>query len=257
MKHIQMIILGLVLVIAAGCGSKSTTATTDVSSSPAPISPWIGDDPEANNDYLYGSGSTVEFKPTDLTTFNTYVATQPLNYPTNFKINVQLQHVGDMRYGGRVSISYTDNNQNRVGVLQSGLGRNESFYMSNDDNTLQAYYNFWYNGPSGLPIYTGFFQDQIGSTVLVLETIAAGNQSDGQPGALTVKGSVYFKNFPVVIQDEYHDPFADRMCWFMTRGPYDCRSTTIMDKTSATPSDGYRLLGTFDNLDVKAAFALE
>lgn len=255
LKLIMTLTLVTLVFGGFGCSNKSTTSTVEESAAtPLPISPWVGGEtPPANDSTLYSSGDTVAFAPTDFAIFNSYVATHPLNAPTNYKINIQLQHVGGMRYGGRVSISYSDNGRTYNGVLESGLGKNQSFQIaSNHDGEYEAQYNYWYNGPNGLPVYTGFFQDSIGAIVLVLETYTVTNQGDGQPAQLAVKGSVWFKNFAQSMAQQGYM----RKCWFISLGPYDCRSTSIITKSSATPSDDYRLLGTFQGIDTKKAFGL-
>ncbi|MGZ3692102.1 MAG: hypothetical protein ACXVAX_11405, partial [Pseudobdellovibrio sp.] len=53
-----------------------------------------------------------------------------------------------------------------------------------------------------------------------------------------------------------------RSCWFIYTGVFDCRSNVIMSKCSLVPGvgdesgNGYTLLGTFTNVDIKQAFNL-
>jgi hypothetical protein len=257
MRAKMMSFLTVVITVLglAACNNKTTTQTAETPvAAPAPITPWTGQEvPPANNDYLYSVGDTLTFKPTDFSIFNTYVAVRPLNNPSNYKINIQLQHVGGLRYGGKVTISYNDNGQTYSGTLESGLGINQKYDISShNDGEYEAHYNYWYNGPNGLPVYTGFFQDRIGAIILVIESYTVSNQGDGQAAQVAARGSVWFKNFATSMAQQGYM----RKCWFITLGPYDCRSDSIIRKTSSTPTDGYRLLGTFTGIDTKKAFGL-
>jgi hypothetical protein len=246
----------LSVVVLSACNSRTTTQTAETPAvSAAPITPWTQEEvPDANNSYLYGVGDTLTFTPTDFAIFNSYVGVRPLNAPSNYKITINLQHVGGLRYGGRVRISYTDNGQTYTGNLESGLGVNQKYNISsNNDSEYEAHYNYWYNGPNGLPVFTGFFQDTIGAIVLVIETYTVSNQGDGQAAQVAAKGSVWFKNFASSFADQGYM----RKCWFISVGPYDCRSDSVIRKTSLTPSNGYRLLGTFSGVDTKKAFGLQ
>jgi hypothetical protein len=247
-----------------GC-NKMTTADSPLSNSPPPggggaIGPSCPSgyydssgnctltDPGSDTD-TNTTGATTDFRISSFTEFNSYVATRPLNNPTNVKISVELQHVGDLRYGGRVALSYNDSNQYFQGWLESGLGRNESFNInSRDDGAYEAQYNYWFNY-QGQTVFNGFFQDTIGAVVLVID--GSQNQGDGQGGGL-VSGSLWYKNFAQVLASQ--GPM--RKCWFITLGPYDCRSGTVLIKSNPYPSDGYKLLGTFSGLDMKKAFGL-
>lgn len=185
----------------------------------------------------------------NFTDFNTYVATRPLNNPTDVKILVQLQHVGNLRYGGKVAVSYLDNNTRYQGWLESGLGSNASYDVGSRDNgKLEAEYNYWFNY-QGKTVYNGFFQDSIGAVVLVID--GTQNQGDGQGGGL-VSGSLWYRNYVQSLSPQSYL----RKCWFIYLGPYDCRSGTVIQKSSPYPSDGYKLLGTFTGLDMNKAFGL-
>ena len=83
-----------------------------------------------------------------------------------------------------------------------------------------------------------------------------GNDAEPKPTQI-YKGSVYFKNFlgsdglPVFGRHPY-----GRACWFTYKGAYDCRSNVVMTKCGLNPGvdAGYRLLGTFENVDIKTGF---
>lgn len=202
----------------------------------------------------FSGGSTVDFTPVNIQTMNEYVATHPLNNPSNFKINVNVAQVQAGRFGGAVSISYTDNNLNYNGVFKSGLGVNQTFKGMYDNGELESKYNYWFNH-AGKTVFSGFFEDQYGAIVITLEPLTQNPPSgnDGEPILNQgYKGSVYFKNFTTTPAP--HSPY--RACWFTYYGPYDCRSEVVQTKCGIAPgaASGYKLLGTFTNLNVKAAF---
>ncbi len=208
---------------------------------------------------IYSTGSTVAFKPVSLLMMNEYVATRPLNAPTNFQINVNLSSPGAGVYGGEVSISYIDNGITYNGVFKSGLGRNVSYPGMYDNGRWQSEFNYWfkYNNKT---VFSGMFEDEYGAIAIVIEPTGT-TQNGGNDAEPIVngpyKGAIYFKNFV----DEMgrptpapHSPY--RHCWFTYRGVYDCRSNVVMTKCHLNPGadSGYRLLGTFEGLDVKKAF---
>lgn len=258
-KMITLLTVVMAMVMSVGCNKKMTTQTEEQASTTTATG-FVSNENTSSTvpSYNYTSGSTVTFTPADQSLLNAFVASYPTNNPQNFKVNVQLQNVGNLRYGGNVSVSFYDNSKLENITLASGLGVNQKFSGGSlDDGKYEAEYNYWYTTPSGKPAYTGFFQDNMRAIVLVLETEQATNQADGQTGQLYIKGSVWFKTFPATFATQ--SPY--RKCWFIfnyTGGttPYDCRSTSIIQKSSTTPTDGYRLLGTFQGLNVNAAFGI-
>ena len=256
LNFLSVLTVGMAGLLLSACNNRTTTQTAETPATVSgPITPWNGENvPAPNNSNLYSVGDTLTFTPSSFAIFNSYVGVRPLNAPSNYKINIQLQHVGGLRYGGRVSLSYNDNGQTYTGNLESGLGVNQRFNTgSNNDNEYEAHYNYWYTGPNGLPVFTGFFQDRIGAIVLVIETYTVSNQGDGQAAQVAARGSVWFKNFSATFADQ---GFM-RKCWFITLGPYDCRADSIIRKSSVTPSNDYRLLGTFTGVDTRKAFGLQ
>ena len=257
------VILFMCVMSMVGC-NKSSTTTADAPLATATTTPVIspscpsgfydyygncGVTDQGNNDPVTTGGSTVQFYIANFNDFNSYVATRPLNNPTDVKITVQLQHVGDLRYGGRVAISYTDNNIRYQGWLESGVGLNSTYNInSRDDGKYEAQFNYWFPN-QGKTVFSGFFQDTIGAVVLVIDNVQ--NQGDGQGGGL-VSGSLWYKNFAQVLAPQ--GPM--RKCWFISLGPYDCRSGTVISKSGLYPSDGYKLLGTFSGLNMQQAFGL-
>jgi hypothetical protein len=260
MKTVKQIsILFAALALVAGCAKSKSQTETTVNN--GVVVPAININPNAptstGSTAIFSSGSTSDFTPVSLSVMNTYVATHPLNNPSNFKININLATSGNSRYGGAVTISYMDNGIQYDGVFKAGMGNNQSFKDMYDNGRLEADYNYWFNFEKQL-IFTGFFEDQYGAITISLvpltTTPASGN--DAEP-VLTgpYKGYVYFKNFKTTFAP--HSPY--RSCWFTYLGPYDCRSNVIQTKCGTVPGAeaGYQLLGTFNSVDINKAFNIQ
>lgn len=265
-KLIAVSALAVLTMMGFGCSKTNSqadaVATTTTVPGPVVIDPVV---PGVGSGSVVSGGSTVTFTPLSTQVLTDYVATHPLNAPSNIKLTVNLSQVEAGRYGGSVTISYTDNGITYAGEFKSGMGRNQSFKGMYDNNTLESNYNYWFNFEKQL-VFTGVFEDQYGAITLTLipETTSTGTGSDAEPTSTTYKGSIYYKNF-VVQSNPYvggattgtmatHSPY--RACWFTYMGPYDCRSNVIQTKCGLNPGTdaGYKLLGTFTGLNTKAAF---
>ncbi|MCM2353266.1 MAG: hypothetical protein NDI63_06565, partial [Pseudobdellovibrio sp.] len=170
LKTNALVLLTATVLFAVGCSnsnsSDTVTNTLPVVNGAIPgpiiIDPSAPTTPTTSSTTTFYGGSTVTFKPTSLAQMNKYVATHPLNAPTDFKININLATVGSGRYGGSVSISYKDNGYLYNGVFKSGMGTNQSFKGMYDNGTLESNYNYWFNY-NNQTVFTGFFEDQYGA----------------------------------------------------------------------------------------------
>jgi hypothetical protein len=206
------------------------------------------------------TGSTVTLVPANIQAMRDYVLPGSpyvaLNNPTNIKISFSLQQSSAGRYGGDVTISYTDNGVNHSGTQRAGLGRNPTISGGYDNDRIQSDFNYWFNFENKL-VFTGYFEDQYGVIAVAFtpgEPVGGGN--DGEPLSVPYNGSVYFKNFrntsgSFVLKNQPYRP-----CWFIYTGVFDCRSNVINTKCGLEPGvdAGYTLLGTFTNVDIKKAF---
>jgi hypothetical protein len=252
----QLLVTTLVTLLAFGCAKSASSQSPTAEQQPV-VPPVIVDPNTLDNSYLYSNGATTDFKPTSLAVMNDYVATHPLNNPSQFKVNINLSQAQNGRYGGAVSVSYIDNGQQYNGVFKSGLGKNQSFKGMYDNDALESEYNYWFNFNKQL-VFTGVFEDQYGAITLTLVPTdpAASVGNDAEPIQNTnYKGYIYYKNFTVTTAP--HTPY--RSCWFTYKGPYDCRSNVIQTKCGLYPGAeaGYKLLGTFDVIDTKKAFNIQ
>ena len=241
-----------------GKGAGNTTVQPPIPVDPnPPVGTGSGTGSGSPYSPFYSGGATVQFTPVSLEVMNEYVATHPLNNPSNFQININVAQSEAARYGGTVRIGYTDSGMTYSGDFKAGMGRNQSNKGMYDNNTLQAQYNYWFKY-QGKTVFSGFFEDNYGAVVLVLEPETATNPgNDAEPFSVTYKGSIYFKNFGVTTSPYIND--TTRSCWFTYKGPADCRSNIVMTKCALQPGTeaGYKLLGTFTGVDVKKAFNIK
>jgi hypothetical protein len=245
----MMVLLAAFSVLGVGCGDSNSFQTLSNGGNTGSgggviVSP---DDGSGTGTGTGNYTNQATFTPVSFTEFNSYVAVHALNNPSNIKVTVNLTAVESGRYGGNVKISYSDAGYNYEATFSAGSGRNVKYDSLNDNNTLESEFNRWF-AFGGKTVFSGYFQDQYGSIVLIVDN--AVNQGDGQGGGY-VTGSVYYKNFA----QSYATQSPYRKCWFISNGPYDCRSGAVSNKTSLYPTDnGYRKLGTFTGLSQAAAF---
>lgn len=195
----------------------------------------------------YSSGSTVSFNANLSSLRKMFYQSNPPS-PTNIRINVDFT-----RKSESVIVSFVD----RGYIREAALGVTHPY-----SGTTNEQYNGWYN-IGGKSVWKGFFQDQYGAIVVVLEDSGL-TQGDGQPSTM-LKGSVFFQNFyESPYQAGYQGPL--KMCWEISRGPYDCRTFLVGDTVNMLKSlypasndygtnrtFGYEKLGDFDGLNRTAA----
>lgn len=254
----QLILTLAMLSLGIGCAKKESIAvpssdtsvgvtsgtTTDTTSSSVNVGPLAG-----------ASGASAWFSYDSFAAFNEYVASNPINNPTNLAVNVNMVNIGSGRYTGTLKIAYMDNGQWRTGTFDTGSGTNQVSYHNIDTGKSVGEFNQWFTS-GGKKIFHAFFQDQWGSVILVID-----NGIDlGDGGGLTqVSGSVWFKNFPLATATQ-----SSEKCWFIRVGPYDCRTwvvgdwsgDSVIDTTSAIypNQNGYKKLGSFTGLNKPQAF---
>lgn len=191
------------------------------------------------------------FTPVSLAEMNAYVGSYPLNNPTNYQLSINLQQDGYGSYYGSVNLSYTDNGVQHSGTFSSSSGVNnnyESYGTALDVGVPRSAYNTWFT-VGGKTVFSGFFQDQFGAIVLIVDNASSVNQGDGQGGGY-ISGQIWYRNFAT----SYATQGTERQCWFIYAGPYDCRSNIVKTKTGLYPTDSYRKLGDFKGILKSSAF---
>lgn len=173
-------------------------------------------------------------------------ANHPINQAQNVKINVNLDKFSNNRYGGYVTIAYTNN-----GIRQAPrFGTGGPYAVGSTDDVK---YNLWFT-KDGVRAFHAFFEDSLGAVVLVVDHTV--NFGDGNGNLDVVGGSVWFKNF------EFSYAPKPTRCWFIEAGPYDCRTfkvgnhnAEVSTTSSIYPNNGeYKKLGTFENMSKQKAF---
>jgi hypothetical protein len=142
----------------------------------------------------------------------------------------------------QISLNLTDSSRSAViSYLESTSGQTVEAAFGTINPTGGAAGNTEYNGwvnQSGTEIWKGFFQDQFGAIVLIVDSIQS--QVNGQP--VLAGGSVWFQNFN---QAPPNNPVQGplKMCWEITAGPYDCRTFLLANYQVDMTSSNYPLTG--------------
>lgn len=240
----QISALAALALLASGCAKESKNNNVNNGNIIAPGGAGVVPAPIGAGTSTSSTGIT--FVPVSLAEMNTYVATRPLNYPTDFRIALNLQDNGQGRYSGDVRISYTDVGRRYEGVFTAENSLNVNLSGLRDSGVNDSTYNYWFMMGSN-KVFSGFFEDDIGSIVLIIDNVV--DQGDGQGGS-SVSGQVWYRNFAQSLAPK--SPY--RSCWFITSGPYNCRSNHVIQKSALYPTDSYRKLGSFSGYVKANAF---
>lgn len=217
--------------------TESTTTTTGITS--IDTTTTTATTTTTTSDSACSTTTTVPFSITSVATLSDY-AGRGLNNPINIYASINLVSDGNYRYYGSVQIGYSDLGVQRAGVFTAPAGNNVSLSGLNDNGEVTAKYNYFYGTGQ---TFSGFFQDTYGAIVVSITNINSNGCADGK---------IYYKNFVTTAATNVQSPY--RKCWFITAGPYQCGSSTIQNKSSLVPSDGYTLLGSFTGLPARLAF---
>jgi hypothetical protein len=266
MRKLNLILLAMIAALAVGCAKDKNKGGV---SSAVPFEPYIppngpGLSPGTNWEY----GATADLQVTN-ESLKFYTGWTP-NNPTNVRVNINLQKFepanGTNRpgFGGTVSISFNDSGWNYEDTFSSLV--NESHWYGSgmvNNNRENHKYNVWFE-KNGNNYWHGFFQDRYGAVIVVIDD--NDDQGDGQ-GPTSVSGSIWVMNF-----GSTYAPLSPTSCWFVSLGPYDCRTWKSGDAvntekdiypylenaTNGSGSEpkpvGYRKLGDFYNLNFQDAF---
>lgn len=246
---LALLMTGL-LMGAGGIGCAKATSSGSKTGTAAPILPpnipgapgavensWTGN--------TWASGASVKFNVVSSETFNKWVASHPVD-PKDIMLNVNMGQVPNRgTYIGEVKIRYVHNGQAYEATLKSHTEtyKGADYFMYN---------KFFAN--NGKQVFSGFFEDDYGAIVLVLD--GDDDLGDGL-GASEYSGSIWFKNFTTSMASYYEGSGWSVVlpCWFREIGPYDCRSNAVMTKNALYP-DRYEKLGTFSGLNKAKALNL-
>lgn len=238
MKRLTLLLATLVVI--AGCGHKDEVNLNPPPPGAVPVTPGVNPSASAPNE--------VELNIVDASTLSEF-AKWPLNNPTNAKVKISLPYKNGNTYGGSLSVSFQD----------SGYYVSSPFTTGSTAEDTQ--FNYWMT-MSGKSVFRAFFEDQgrpfkkiSGGLVLVIDE--TNDLGDGATDPLA-SGSVWFLNF-----EDSSASQTDKRCWFVVKGPYDCRAFLAgmgahiypeMRTLTTGYQPGYKKLGTFTNLNLLKAF---
>lgn len=239
----QVLALTVFSFLAISCAKQESSTAGDSPSTDTPVvnitddpytPPYVGPGLGAGTIY----GASADLAVTSIPVMSQYTQ-RPMYSPQGIKVNLNLVKYGK-NFGGTVAITYTDYGTPYAGYFTSG----------NSSSAVQ--FNVWMNS-SGKKVWHGFFEDYFGGLIVVIDDGIVDLGDGGSATLDKVSGSVWFKNFPYT-----YAPHPPTYCWFVSLGPYDCRSwksgQTVDTTMALNPTNGYVKLGTFQNLDVKKAF---
>lgn len=252
MKTKALLVLISAALLGVGCAQskKSSGGANEPVAQPVlpayiPGAPGYIENNYSNNTWTQGGTATLNIVSDYV--FNRWVQSHPVE-PENVLINVNVGEVPNRgTYAGEVKIRYTHNGQEYEATLKSGT----QTYEGVDDYTYNKFFQF-----EGKEVFSGFFEDNYGAIVLVVDK---NNDLGDGGGATEVGGSIWFKNFTVSRASYYEGASWSVVlpCWFRSIGPYNCQSSTVINKSGLYPDGGYEKLGSFNGLNVIKAFNLD
>jgi hypothetical protein len=201
--------------------------------------------------------------------------------PVDAKVKIDLRKIaeyslGNRGFGGGIAVSFTDQrtacgasaNSTYTDLFSSMLVSTSYNTKKNDtENHIYNLASYNYPGMGGSIGYKGFFEQANvtrlippfqgapifgGAIILVIDS--TNDLNDGS-GPTSASGSIWYKNY---IAQYPQGPIPNTNCWFISTGPYDCRSwpsgNSVDTMQSMTPNNGYQRLGTFTGLEIQKAF---
>jgi hypothetical protein len=275
MRRTIYTLLLAVALVATGCSSKKSGSNGNPynpgGGGVPPVTDPVGGDPTTTG------GATVDLVISKVA-LDEYLG-WTTNVPTDAKVVINLTKQGtytktgggyDYGFGGYVSVKFKDSGSSYIDQFSSmhlgGYGTTNTV-KNNTENHKYNLLSSDYPGMNGAVGYHGFFEDSRvrrlmpplygqplfgGAVILVIDS--TNDLGDGS-GPTTANGSIWFKNY---VGQYPQGPLPSTNCWFISAGPYDCRSWKSGDgvatKRAMLPDNGYIKLGSFTGLEIKKAF---
>jgi hypothetical protein len=272
-----LFLLVAVALFTAGCGDEG--GGSPVADNGYDWYDWIDDindvppvtDPDPS--LTEGSGAVADLYLTSKGALDDYIG-WTTNVPTETKVVINLKKYvtigNDKGFGGYVSIKFKDNGSSYTDAFSSMWMGGYPIYNTVKTNAENNKYNLLsttYPEKPGKAAYHGFFEQvnvqrllppvpnqTIFSGAIILVIDNAIDLGDGQ-GPSAASGSIYYKN---ILATYPMGPLPYTNCWFISKGPYDCRTWRgdgkVDTKRSLYPNSEYKKLGNFYNLDMQKAF---
>ena len=245
--------------------SRSTTTNTD---------PFYKNDEVLDNEERWGTSAPITITSEDVfADFRLGRLINTMDDIEDLRVYVDLRKdSGGKYYSGDIRIAYWEHDT-------QGATFRETRYRSGRGSN--AKYNVWFR-KSGRDYFHGFYQETHGSLVFVIDDVTQATRNPDAPQQNTLySGSLWVKQFRTTwnrrnscnnhdnryIFENNLDPTKtfipplaerDRNCWFITSGPFDCRtwrSGKGVDTFKAVnPDSCYSKMGRFNGLDLLKAF---
>jgi hypothetical protein len=237
MKNLNLLILLLSVGMVVGCAKESKSGDSVPYANVPPggmpyVPPIVGPGQAPGTTY----GGSAPLSISSLSTMSQYTG-RPMNSPQNVRINLNMLKDGST-YSGTATVTYTDN-----GWAYEG-------YFTTGSSSEATKYNIVFVS-GGEKVWHAVFEDFMGGFVVVIDGVV--DLGDGQGAQDSVNGSVWFKNFGLT-----YAPHPPTYCWFVYKGPYDCRpwpdGNGMNTAQSPNPGAGYVRLGNFSGMSLRAAF---
>ena len=223
-------------------------------------------------------GTSAPFTDIDYDVLEDYKLGVPINDSSDIKamrVYADLKKERGRYYSGKITVSYKNKRTKKVHYTQFYSGRGEN-----------AKYNVWIT-KSNKKAFHGFFQENEGSLVLVVDhkTICLNNPDNPDQCNNLYGGSVWIMMFRTTFNGKHSCNNEEQMyiseynksplrgnipslserdykCWFITSGPFDCRTWRqgrYIDAFRAIEPDDacYSKLGEFEGLDIAKAFEVK
>lgn len=245
--------------VSLGCGDslKSSKSVNDDLD-------WdLGDDDDDDDDGSYTNGAGV------------YLRNLHSDISTDYKRVYFHADLGDVagakrtakeRQGGSIILTFEDSR-----------GRKTNRFFSTAGSTYQTLENnFWTTKKDGDPMWRGIFQGEYGALIMIVDGVYT--QGDGYGANDTMAGSLWFRRWQVLsnnklithnctinsqgLWDCKNQSAPLRQCWYVSRGPYDCRFKISLDGklvsrlANSSNDTEWVKIGTFKNLSMAKTFHL-
>lgn len=174
------------------------------------------------------------------------------------------QGTSNERQGGSIVLTFEDHRGQKANRIFSTGG---STYASLENN-------FWTRSSSESLMWRGIFQGRYGALIMIVDDVFM--SGDGAGPEDTMGGSIWFRRWQVLSEQKlnFHDCVLNsqglwdcknqsapiRQCWYISRGPYDCRFKIHPDGQLVTRLANYSndtdwiKLGTFNDLNKSKTF---
>lgn len=174
------------------------------------------------------------------------------------------QSTTSARQGGSIILTFQDSNGNKI-----------NRYFSTGGSTFKSLEkNFWTKKNDGTPMWRGIFQGRYGAFIVIINGVFT--YGDGAGPLDTMSGSVWFRKWQVLadkklpthecvlngqgLWDCKNQTAPILQCWYISRGPYDCRfeingrGDLVTRLPNYSNDTDWVKLGTFNDLNKSKTF---